>query len=184
MTDVWDRTSIVVAFLILFPLSRPTLIPVPFLRLFLAISYSTCLFFCTSFSCFWYLPLLMACLWHYASFMAVWAVCMFISAYLQRYFWLAAWSHGQFWNVAFVPLLVLNSFVDVSCAGADNDNFYKMTNKLHQLERLCHRAMDIAFDIEILPSMMRAVRSELITHTWVCVGLCKVFNANCCSWCH
>ena len=67
--------------------------------------------------------------------------------------------------MAFVPLLVLNSFVDVSCAGADNDNFYKMTNKLHQLERLCHRAMDIALDIEILPSMMRDVRSALITHT-------------------
>ena len=67
--------------------------------------------------------------------------------------------------MAFAPLLVLNSFVDVCGAGVDNDNFYKMTNKLHHLERLCHRAMNVALDIEILPSMMRAVRSALITHT-------------------
>ena len=88
-----------------------------------------------------------------------------IDCFIFCCFWLAGWSHGLFWRIVdFEPLLVLNSFVDVSCAGADNDNFYKMTNKLHQLERLCHRAMDVALDIQILPSMMRAVRSELITH--------------------
>ena len=97
--------------------------------------------------------------------MLIYSDTLCIDCFIFCCFWLAGWSHGLFGNVAFVPLLVLNSLVDVSCAGVDNDNFYKMTNKLHQLERLCHRAMDIAFDIEILPSMMRAVRSELITHT-------------------
>ena len=93
--------------------------------------------------------------------MLIYSDTLCIDCFIFCCFWLAGWSHGLFGNVAFVPLLVLNSLVDVSCAGVDNDNFYKMTNKLHQLERLCHRAMDIAFDIEILPSMMRAVRSGL-----------------------
>ena len=102
---------------------------------------------------------------HVHSLVLIYSDTLRIDCFIFCCFWLAAWSHGLFWNVAFVPLLVLNSFVDVSCAGADNDNFYKMTNKLHQLERLCHRAMNVALDIEILPSMMRAVRSALITHT-------------------
>ncbi len=93
------------------------------------------------------------CFRHVHSLVLICSNTLRIDCFIFCCFWLAAWSHGLFWNVAFVPLLVLNSFVDVSCAGADNDNFYKMTNKLHQLERLCHRAMDF-WNVAFVPLLV------------------------------
>ena len=60
---------------------------------------------------------------HVLSLVLICSDTLSIDCFISCCFWLAAGTHGLFFGVvAFEPLLVLNSFVDVSCAGAAKDN--------------------------------------------------------------